>query len=699
MGRRGPNRTVLPVNQVVTPLGTQVELPGLRPQALALSPDGRILVTSGKTSELVVVDPGTGAVRQRVELPKTKADPQAPSANVLRPDKDGQLSYTGLRFSPDGRRAFLSDVNGSVVVLDVAEDATLSVSRAIPLPDARAPRRREEIPAGLAVSPDGKTLYVCGNLSNTLLELEVASGRVLRVFDVGVAPYDVVLAGGKAYVSNWGGRRPGPGELTGPAGRGTVVKVDPVRHVASEGSVTVIDLASGKPRAEIVTGLHASALAVSPDGRHVVCANAASDTLTVIETRTDTVAETIWAKPSPADLFGAQPNALAFDPSGRTLYVANGTQNAVAVVAFDPAERESKLQGLIPVGWFPGALVFDAPRRTLHVANIKGHAALPKPYEEEGAQPGATGFNSHHYHGSLSLVPLPETSALPALSETVWRNLRRERVAEALLPPRPGQPARAVPERIGEPSLIKHVVYVIKENRTYDQVLGDVAAGNGDPSLCLFGAQGHAQPAQAGPRVRAARQHLLRRHPQRRRPPVEHDRDRHRLPRALLRRLAAQLPRRHGRGRGRRARLLPRGLPLGQRAAARREDPQLRRVHGPRGEVARPEEGRHAALPRELPDLEGRERRGGLRELPLDRDDPALLAHRLRRVGDGRARPVPGRLHHRGARSSSSPGGSSRSSRSSACPTTTRAAPAPDPPPRRRRWPTTTSPSAASSRP
>ncbi len=125
--------------------------------------------------------------------------------------------------------------------------------------------------------------------------------------------------------------------------------------------MTVIDLASGKALAEIVTGLHASALAVSPDGRHVVCANAASDTLSVIDTRTDAVVETIWAKPSPADLFGAQPNALAFDPSGRTLYVANGTQNAVAVVAFDPADRESKLRGLIPVGWFPGALVFDAP--------------------------------------------------------------------------------------------------------------------------------------------------------------------------------------------------------------------------------------------------------------------------------------------------------------------------------------------------
>jgi YVTN family beta-propeller protein len=486
VGRRGANRTVLPVNQVVTPLGVQVDLPGLRPQALALSPDGRILLTAGKTAELVVVDPATASVRQRVPLPKTSY-PRAPSDNVLRPDKEGQLSFTGLVFSPDGRRAFLSDVNGSVVVFDVATDATLSVARSIRLPLAGAPRREEEIPAGLAVSAHGRRLYACGNLSNRLLEVDVATGRLLRAFDVGVAPFDVVLAGGKAYVSNWGGRRPKAGDLTGPAGRGTEVKVDGIRHIANEGSVTVIDLASGKSRAEIVTGLHASALAVSPDGRYVVCANAASDTLSVIDTATDSVVETIWAKPSPADLFGAQPNALAFDPSGRTLYVANGTQNAVAVVAFDPKGRASKLQGLIPVGWFPGAVVFDAPRRTLHVANIKGHAAAPKAYENEAATPGAEGFNSHQYHGSLSLVPVPEKAALPAFSETVWRNLRRERIAGALLPARPGQPARAIPERIGEASLIKHVVYVIKENRTYDQVLGDVEAGSGDPRLCIFG--------------------------------------------------------------------------------------------------------------------------------------------------------------------------------------------------------------------
>ena len=481
VGRREGGRTVLPVNQVVTPAGVQVDLPGLRPQALALSPDGRLLLTSGKSAELVVLDADSGAIRQRVALPKTKAA-KAPSSNVLAPDKDGLMSYTGLRFAPDGRRAFLSDVNGSVAVFDVGDDGTVRNARSIALPPARAPRRLEEIPAGLA-------LYVCGNLSNRLLELDAATGRVRRAIDVGVAPFDVVLLGGKAYVSNWGGRRPGPGDPVGPAGRGTTVKVDAVRRVASEGSVTVVDLATGET-SDILTGLHASALAVSPDGQQVVCANAASDNLSVIDARTGAVVETIWAKPSPSDLFGAQPNALAFAPDGKTLYAANGTQNAVAVLRFDPGARASKLQGLVPVGWFPGAIAYDAARRRLAVANMKGHASAKQaPGAGKAAGADASGFNSHQYSGSVSLVPVPSASELPALSETVWRNLRQERIAEALLPPRREAPARAIPERIGEASFIRHVVYVIKENRTYDQVLGDVKAGNGDSSLCIFGAK------------------------------------------------------------------------------------------------------------------------------------------------------------------------------------------------------------------
>jgi len=491
VGRAQTNRFVTPVNQLVIPSGLQIDLPGLRPQAMALSPDGKLLAVSGKTSELVIVDPGSGKILQQIELPAEAQNaprPSAPSANILAPDKKGQVSYTGLIFSREGDRIFLSNVDGSIKVFAVARNGKVTPSHTIPLPSADAPRRREEIPAGLVLSADGRKLYVCANLSNQLLELEVASGRVLRTFPVGVAPYDVALVGHKAYVSNWGGRRPKTGELTGPAGRGAEVKVDPVTFIANEGSVTVLNLESGTGESaavsDILTQLHASALAVSPNQRYVVCANAASDNLSVIDTRTDQVVETIWAKQNASDLFGASPNALCFAPDGKTLYVANGTQNAVAVIRFAPGSRESKLVGLVPVGWFPGAIAFDARRKTICVANIKGHPIAPRRDEKKGV-----GFNSHHYYGSVSLVPQPPERELPKLSAAVYDNYRRDRIAQALAQPRANQPPRPVPERIGEPSPIKHVVYVIKENRTYDQVFGSLPAGNGDPSLCIFGPQ------------------------------------------------------------------------------------------------------------------------------------------------------------------------------------------------------------------
>jgi DNA-binding beta-propeller fold protein YncE len=486
VGRKAEGQSVLPVNQTLTPVGLQVELPGLRPQVLALSPNGRLLVVSGKTHDLVTLDPATGRVLQTVPLPAeglTESRPDAPSENILKPDEKGQASYTGLAFSPDGKRLVLSNVNGSLKVFSVGPNGRVEGLYSIPLPKVDGLRREEEIPAGLAFSPDGTRLYAALNLSNRLAELDFAAAKILRTFEVGVAPYDVVLVGRKAYVSNWGGRRPAEGDVTGPAGRGTRVKVDPTTFIANEGSVTVIDLEAGKVASEILVNLHPTALAVSPDRRYVVCANAASDNLSVIETKSDQVVETVWTKPSPADLFGASPNALAFDKKGDFLYVANGTQNAVAVIEFRPARKASKLFGLIPVGWFPGAVVYHPLLQALCVANIKGLPLAPA----KDKRSGGTGYNSHQYQGSLSIVPVPPLEALPRLTAAVWNNYHRERIAAALAKPRPGRPARPVPERAGEPSLIKHVVYVIKENRTYDQVLGDIPEGNGDPSLTIFG--------------------------------------------------------------------------------------------------------------------------------------------------------------------------------------------------------------------
>ena len=484
VGKAGRNRYVTPANQILTPAGFQVELPGMRPQVLALSPDGRILVTSGKTAELVVIDPNVGRIIQRVGLPSeanAALAPDAVSLNILEPDKDGQASFTGLIFSPHGRRVYLANVSGSVKVFGVDDEHKLAPLFTIPLPHVVAVGRTNEIPAGLALSPDGRKLYVALNLSNRLGEFDADSGELLRTWNVGVAPYDVALAGKKAYVSNWGGRRPATNSITGPAGRGTLVRVDPVRHIANEGSVSVIDLtATNRVKAELLVGLHSSAMALSPNGRHLVVANAASDTLSVIDTSIDRVTETVWTRRNAADLFGAAPNALAFDASGKTLYVCNGSQNAVAVVNFDPGG--SRLTGLIPVGWYPGAIVHDPTRRSLYVANIKGIGSTKKLEAGEQAK-----FKSGQYFGTLSLVPVPTRKELANQTRVALHNFRHGAIQAARLPERPDQPSRPVPERAGEPSVFQHVVYIIKENRTYDQVFGDIKEGNGDPSLCVFG--------------------------------------------------------------------------------------------------------------------------------------------------------------------------------------------------------------------
>ena len=154
---RSANGLVTPVNQLVTPAGTQVELPGIRPNALALSPDGKLLVTAGLTHELVVVDPATGKILQRVALPSGGAQEQAPTAmEILNPDEKAQLSFTGLTFSPDGSRIYLANVNGDIKVFGVGKDQKVSPLFSIALPPANAPLRAAEIPTGIAVSRNGK---------------------------------------------------------------------------------------------------------------------------------------------------------------------------------------------------------------------------------------------------------------------------------------------------------------------------------------------------------------------------------------------------------------------------------------------------------------------------------------------------------------------------------------------------------------
>ena len=199
----------------------------------------------------------------------------------------------------------------------------------------------------------------------------------------------------------------------------------------------MIDLSAGKVIHELVTGRHASALAVHPSGDYVVCACAADDFLAVIDTGKDEIVEKIWPKRTPADLFGASPNALTFSGDGKTLYVCNGTQNAVAVVEFAPGRSE--LEGLLPTAWYPGGIVFDAARRRLHVANLKGLGSWQR------LPPGAPQkYITGNQFGTLSLIDLPASKeVLKAQTGTVLANARGPALQGGLAPGTPGDAAPA----------------------------------------------------------------------------------------------------------------------------------------------------------------------------------------------------------------------------------------------------------------
>ena len=594
------NGLVTPVNQIVSPAGTQVELPRARPNALALSPDGRLLVTSGLTNKLVVVDPAAGKISQVVAFPPDKAQEEAPDSDEnLNTNNTSQLSFTGLAFSPDGSRIYLANVNGDIKVFGVGVDETVSPLFSIALPLAKLVKRTNEIPAGIAVSRDGKKIYVAGNMSNHLFELDAATGNLLRTWNAGVAPYDVVLCKNKIYVSNWGGRRPDADSVTGPAGHGTLVRVDE-RSIASEGSVSVIDLtkvggasvpASREPNGlsvasphqqEILTGLHACAMALSPDKKFLVVANAGSDTLSVIDTRTDKIVDTICARQNPGDPFGAQPDALAFDKSGGKLFVCNGTQNAVAVFQFKSVEKilglipvsrfrpgESQLLGLIPVGWFPGAIAFDARRKQICVANIKNIGdKKEKPRKGLGNAPG---FNSKQYNGSLSLVPVPSEKELAAFTQTALVKFALSAAgAGEIAAARKSNCHSPFPNARASRAFFSTSFTSSRKTALTTRCLGDVTNGNGDADLCVFGERVTPNEHKFVRDFVLAGQHLLLRRVERGRASMDGHGHRDGLHGARVRGISAQLSggRRRVERQGR-AGVFAGGLHLERRARAR----------------------------------------------------------------------------------------------------------------------------------
>ncbi|MBN8731526.1 MAG: hypothetical protein J0L64_13360 [Acidobacteria bacterium] len=313
-------------------------------------------------------------------------------------------------------------------------------------------------------------------------QLAVSDGGGVKLLPVGIAPFGVVLnaAGTVAYVSNWGGRLPKAGELTAPTGlepKADQVVIDK-RGVAATGTVTRLDLATGKTTHTIAVGLHPMAMAWDESRQRLYVANGNQDSISVIDTASQAVVATIELQPFHKRVRGVYPTAMALAGDGKRLWVACGGINAVLQVAL-PSGR---IEGAIPTAWYPSAVALSADGKRLAVASLLGAGS--------GWQDEPKRRYVHAYRGTVAVVELPDAAQLASYTTAVAENSRLQpagaaaRAAEAA--PRAVK-ATAIPERSGEPSLIEHVVYIIKENRTYDQLFGDLGKGNGDPTLVMFG--------------------------------------------------------------------------------------------------------------------------------------------------------------------------------------------------------------------
>jgi YVTN family beta-propeller protein len=497
VGRLPDGRIVVPTNQILKPAGTQITFPG-RPVDLAFADDGRTLVVLNMR-DLVFIDIATAKIKQTLELnPQESPEPALRIAEFIkRPigaDGKPRPPYQATGFSVigllvHGDRVYASDSRDHVRVALRQPGGDYRWERQIELfrPQVGGPA----LPTGMAQRSEGE-LWVASCRGNNVQLTNRMNGQVEQVVPVGIAPYMIRFPRpDRCYVSNWGGNPPEAGAPQA-LSSGTPVRIDPRTGVANQGTLSILGPVPGQwqPLKTLRVGLHPSAMILSPKAHFLYVANANSDTVSVIDTNSEEVVETIACRPEARFPFGSGVNALAVSPDGGTLYVANGTNNCLSVVGLGAKACEvsgrgpagkSVVRGLIPTAWYPGAVLLSADGRKLFAANVKGVGSLAH------LRPSAEGKNTHDFLGSVSIIDVPDARQLARYTEEVNANNRQAYSLAGLDRPRPDARPVPVPQRHGEPSVFKHVLYVIKENRGYDQILGDMKEGNGDPRLCLFG--------------------------------------------------------------------------------------------------------------------------------------------------------------------------------------------------------------------
>ncbi|MBV9301272.1 MAG: bifunctional YncE family protein/alkaline phosphatase family protein [Acidobacteriaceae bacterium] len=490
--------------QVITPAGTLVNLGDrVRAKAIALNPSPfnhtAAVLTLGTSQSgpgaVEVFDTSTGVVLQ----------------NYITLGLDPSGSYSGIAYSRNGKYLVFSQDSSNVTIATVDHEGMLHDDAQVSVPPNNSfikcfPNSppasygnpcgsfyspSTSYPGGVALSSDGNSAYALLNQNNTLAKIDLTSNppTLVTQIRVGNAPHSVVITGdGKtAYVSNEGGRVATEADFQINSA-GTEIVADPFVGAAVTGTVSVVDLPSMKVTATISTDLHPTGMAFY--GKHLLVANTYSDTISVIDTASNTVVRTIDlglpigvpGKGQPT--YGAGPNSIAVDVKKGVAYVALYNANAIGVIDLSNTAK-NPVTGMIPVAYAPSSVVLDQANNALLVANDKG---IGTRYSFE-CDHGVCGYNTHQDNGTVSIIPVPDSGTLEAMTRQVFENNHWDlkQNIESASGGSPDAKPVPIPGRIGDPSLIKHVFLIVRENRTYDQILGDVAAGNGDPSLAVFG--------------------------------------------------------------------------------------------------------------------------------------------------------------------------------------------------------------------
>jgi YVTN family beta-propeller protein len=489
--------------QIINPAGTQVNLGiRVRAKAVAINPNLRTHTAAVLTMGTSTTD-GNGAV----EVFDTQTGTVLQNYIPFGLDPSG--SYSGIAYSADAKHLVFSQDSSNVTVANVNQQGLLSDDAQINVPPnnsfivcfPNSPPGSYDNPCGsfyspstsypgsVAISQDGSSAYALLNQNDTLTQINLNTNQQGTQIRVGNAPHSIVInsAGTTAYVSNEGGRAATASDFQ-IYSAGTEIVADPVVGAAVTGTVSVVDLSSLTVTANISTGLHPTGMAFY--GKYLLVTNTYSDTISVIDTTTNVVVRTInlglpiGVPGSGQPAYGAGPVSISVDASRGVAYVALYNANSIAVVNLGNGIQNPVL-GLIPVAYAPSSVVLDRSQNVLLVANDKGIGTR----DSFECDYGVCDYNTHQDSGTVSIVPVPNSQTLAQMTNEVHEN-NHWNLIENIQSASGGNPNAqpvAIPAKIGDPSLIKHVFMIIRENRTYDQVLGDVAAGNGDPSLAVFG--------------------------------------------------------------------------------------------------------------------------------------------------------------------------------------------------------------------